>query len=177
MARPLFWAFATLIATGTPLAARAAELCQAQPQTPQRAAQSPGKPPAGKTEADKTPGRERRAHWWVDPKQRANLGITDQQSAAVEQIWQKNAPGLREIWNKLEKLEEELAALSADPKADEHAVLAKIDAVENIRAEGNKRRTLMIYRMNKVLSPDQQAKVKAMFEAREASRKLAPVSR
>ena len=44
-------------------------------------------------------------------------------------------------------------------------MIAQIDKVENLRAELNKGRTLMIYRMNKLLTPDQRAKVKAMYDA------------
>jgi Spy/CpxP family protein refolding chaperone len=107
----------------------------------------------------------------VDPQDRANLGITDQQSALVEQIWQKSLPGLREAREKLTKLEDALTQLTSTDGVDEAKVIAQIELVENVRADANKRRTLMIYRMHKVLTPEQRAKVKAMFEQREPQRR------
>jgi Spy/CpxP family protein refolding chaperone len=49
-----------------------------------------------------------------------------------------------------------------DDGAVEAAVTAQIEQTENTRAQYNKMRTLMIYRMNKVLNADQRAKVKAI---------------
>jgi Spy/CpxP family protein refolding chaperone len=164
MARPLSWAFAALLACSGP-AVQAAELCDGLQQ---RAGQPPAKPDPGRSgEKTEKPG-DRDGHprlkWWIDPALRGQLAITDQQSALVDQIWQKNAPALREIWAKLQKLEEALTQMTKDNSVDEAAVIAQIDKVETMRAEGNKRRTLMIYRMNKILTPDQRAKVRALFE-------------
>lgn len=64
----------------------------------------------------------------------------------------------------LEKLEATLAEMTQDDKVDETTVIAQIDKVEQMRAEANKRRTVMIYRMNKVLKPEQRAKVRALYE-------------
>lgn len=162
MARPLFWAFAGLLLASAPAAA-SDEICESTHQQQQKA----GQPPAGRSD---TPGgrgdrdgRGDRKKWWIDPKLRADLAITDQQSAAVEQIWQKSLPALREAREKLEKLDNTLSQMIADG-VDEAKVIAHIELVENTRADANKRRTLMIYRMNKVLTPDQRAKVRAMFE-------------
>ena len=161
MARPLYWAFAGLLLASAPAAA-SNEICDLTQQQ-KAAGQSPaGKtdPPGGRGDRD---GRGDRKHWWIDPKLRADLGITDQQSAAVEQIWQKSLPALREAREKLEKLDDALSRMIGDG-VDEAKVIAQIELVENTRADANKRRTLMIYRMNKVLTSDQRAKVKAMFE-------------
>jgi len=177
MARPIYWAFAALLAAGAP-AAGAAELCDAAQQ---RAGQvPPTKAEQGKTDKGQPPqNREgHRPRWWSDPKSRADFAITDQQSAAVEKIWQKNIETLRDTRAKLERLEEELALLTNANNADESAVIAKIEAVENMRADGNKRRTLMIYRMLKVLTPEQRVKVKALFEQpREPQRRFPSTSR
>jgi hypothetical protein len=59
-----------------------------------------------------------------------------------------------------------------DSNADETAIVAQIAVVESTRAELNKGRTLMIYRMNKLLSVDQRAKVKAMYDRREPNKRV-----
>lgn len=105
--------------------------------------------------------------WWVDPQDRASLNITDQQSALIEAVWQKSLPELRQGWQKLHALEDVLDQMIRN-SADEPAVIAQIDHVENTRAEMNKARQLMLYRMNRVLTPDQRDKLKAMHDRRES---------
>lgn len=105
--------------------------------------------------------------WWVDPQDRASLGISDQQSALIEAVWQKSLPQLRDGWQKLHALEDVLDQMIRN-SADEPAVIAQIDHVENTRAEMNKVRQLMLYRMNRVLTPEQRDKLKAMHDRRES---------
>jgi len=168
MARPLFWAFAGLLLASAPAAA-SDEICETALQQ-QKSAQQP---PAGRGDhggRGEGDSRGERKHWWIDPKLRADLGITDQQSTSVEQIWQKSLPSLREAREKLAKMDDTLSKMIADG-VDEAKVIAQIELVENTRAEANKARTLMIYRMNKVLKPEQRAKVKAMFEQNDPNRR------
>jgi Spy/CpxP family protein refolding chaperone len=167
MARQLLWVFAGLMLVST--SGRAAELCEA---TQQRA----GSPSTAKTKGDEQqrgdkdgshPGPKK---WWIDPQLRAELGITDQQSSTVDKVWQKSLPKLREARERLVKLEDALAQLLARDGDDEAAIAAQIDRVETVRSEGNKARTLMIYRMHRVLTVEQRAKVKAMMERRDDRR-------
>ena len=163
MARPLLWACAAALFLAAPAAA-AAEICNAsQQQAPQQ--QRGAQAPAGKSDRPgEHNGQPNRPKWWIDPKLRAELGISDQQSALVEQIWQKSTPKILEAREKLKQLEDTLAQLTRDESIDEAKIIAQIDQVEQMRAEANKRRTLMIYRMNKILKPDQRAKVEALFK-------------
>lgn len=107
-------------------------------------------------------------YWWKDTEDRATLGITDQQSAAIEAVWQKSLPELRDGWQKLHALEDTLDQMIRN-SADEPAVINQIDQVETTRAHLNEARQLMLYRMNRVLSPDQRDRLKAMHDRREAS--------
>jgi Spy/CpxP family protein refolding chaperone len=173
MTSHIAWVVAVLLLV--PASGRAAGLdaiCEREAQ--QRAAhpQAATKPDSAKPEkkADDKPGaRPERPKWWIEPKLRAELQITDQQSALVEKVWQKSAPALREGREKLIKLEEVLSKLT--DANDEAAVIAQSDTVEKLRAELNKGRTLMIYRMNQILTVDQRAKVKAMYEHNDQSRR------
>jgi Spy/CpxP family protein refolding chaperone len=120
------------------------------------------------------PGDQRsgqRPKWWIDQKLRADLGITDQQSVAVEAVWQKTLPALRDARVRLDQLEDALSAMTQRDGSDEAAVIAQIERVENTRAEANKSRTLMIYRMNKILTAEQRAKVKATYDRPEPPRR------
>jgi Spy/CpxP family protein refolding chaperone len=159
MARPLFWAFAGLLLASAPAGA-SDEICFLTQQQQQKAA---GQSQAGRDGRGDRDGRPERKKWWIDLKLRADLGITDQQSVAVDQIWRKSAPALGELRQKLEKLDNTLSQMIADG-VDEAKVVAQIEFVENMRADANKRRTLMIYQMHKLLTAEQRAKVRAMYE-------------
>jgi Spy/CpxP family protein refolding chaperone len=125
---------------------------------------------------DKPGGQDRRPpRWWADEPERTELGITDQQSAAIEQIWQQLSPRLKELRERLDQLEETMSQLIRDA-ADEAAVMAHVDKVESTRTEANKARVLMLYRMNRVLTPDQRIKLKALRDKRESSRRGPPSS-
>ncbi len=172
-ARPLAWIVVVLLLI--PIAGRAAGLhdvsfCEKDQPGQQRGGRPPGDAAKGDKPGDKgDKGSDHTPKWWIDPQLRAELGITDPQSAAVEQIWQKSLPALREGRQRLEKLEDALSQMT--DVGDEALVIVQIDKVENLRAELSKGRTLMIYRMNKVLTPDQRAKVKAMYARREPPRR------
>jgi Spy/CpxP family protein refolding chaperone len=161
MARNIAWVIAVLLLV--PASGRAAGLGETTVCEREQAPQQRGGQTAGAAQPDKDkPGNPRpeRVKWWIDAKRRAELGITDQQSALIESVWQKTLPVLREGRQKLDKLEDALSKLTDG--VDEAAVVAQSEKVENLRAELNKVRTLMIYRMDRILTADQRAKVKAM---------------
>jgi Spy/CpxP family protein refolding chaperone len=166
MARHIGWVFAILLLV--PTTGRAAGLRDDSICARDQAVQPHGGQPPHKDDQRGEPGQDRPGppKWWIDPKLRAELAVTDQQSAAVEQVWQKSLPALRDARERLSKLEDALSKMTGDA-SDEAAVVAQIERVENTRAELNKGRTLMIYRMHKLLTSDQRAKVKAMYDRRE----------
>src|SRR5262249_44387707 len=152
MVRYVAWALAALLLI--PAAGSAEALCE-KVQGQAKPGASAGQP-NGKPEQGHQPPK-----FWVDPKLKAELGITDQQSTAIEAIWQKGLPQRAETRSKLEKLEAQLDQMMLDASADEAAVIAQIDKVEAARTEASKARVLMLYRINKLLTPEQRAKVAA----------------
>lgn len=162
MARYLTWAFVALLLL--PAAGSAAELCRQPEPVPQQR-------PATADTRGQDSDRDRRQpppKWWVDEPLRTELGITDQQSAAVEQVWQQTIPKLREARQRLDQLEAQLSQMILNA-VDEATLVSQIDKVESTRADANKARMLMLYRMNRVLTPEQRVKVKAIFDKREAA--------
>jgi Spy/CpxP family protein refolding chaperone len=162
MARYSAWALAALLIL--PVYSRAEEACvrgQAQPAKPQQSTGQPStqqpQPQDAKNGGDQ--GHQRPPHWWIEPQLRQQLAITDGQSKSVEEIWQKSLPELRKLRTQLVALQDQVSKM-IDDGAAEAAVTAQIEQTENTRAQYNKMRTLMIYRMNKVLNADQRAKVK-----------------
>jgi Spy/CpxP family protein refolding chaperone len=168
MARQLAWALAALLLV--PAASSAAGTCDHQQPPDQRQAAAP----ADKGTGDRKPDQpHQRPKWWVEPKLRQEFGITDQQSAAIDAIWKKDYAMRVERNERLEKLEAVLSQMILSVP-DEAVINAQIDKVEAARSEANKSRVLMLYRINKVLKPEQRAKVdakaKAMREQRDRGR-------
>ena len=156
MARISAWALAALLML--PMYGRAADVCErSQPQQPRP--QQPSQPPQQDAKSGRGDQRQPPVHWWIDPQQRQQLGITDAQSKAVEEIWQKSLPDLRNLWHQLRTLEDQVSQMILDG-APEASVTAQIEQTERTRAQLNKGRTLMLYGMFKVLKPEQRAKVK-----------------
>jgi Spy/CpxP family protein refolding chaperone len=160
MARQLSWALVALLLIPIPAFSAAGDACEHPSNSAY--AQPPGPKPGGQ---DRRPPR-----WWADEPERTELGITDQQSAAIEQIWQKAFPRLKELRERLDQLEDTLSQMILDA-ADEAAIMAHVDTVESTRTEANKARVLMLYRMNRVLTPDQRIKLKALRDKRENARR------
>jgi Spy/CpxP family protein refolding chaperone len=121
--------------------------------------------------ADKSrDNRERRDRWKWWLYDRAELGITDKQSAEIDKIFESTMPQQRAKREELEKMEAVLQTMTTENKADVAVVAQQAEKVESLRAEMGKTRTVMLYRMNLLLSPDQRVKVKALIDKRNAER-------
>jgi Spy/CpxP family protein refolding chaperone len=122
---------------------------------------------------DQQPNDRNRHKWWQDPKLRAELNLTDVQAREVEEIFQSAVPRLRSLKQQLDQLEADLSRMIRERTADESTVAQQVDRVEATRSELSKARTLMLYRMHRILTADQNAKLKTMHdrERRDRDRK------
>jgi Spy/CpxP family protein refolding chaperone len=101
--------------------------------------------------------------WWKSEDTRRELGLTADQSARIDRLWQTTRPELRMEWEELERFESKLSML-IKKDADEAALARQIDRVETARANANKTRSLMLVQMMKVLTPDQRTRLSAMHD-------------
>lgn len=97
--------------------------------------------------------------WWLAAESRAAVGISDKQSAKIERIFASMIGDLRAEKAELERQEQELSRLLAADGTDEAVVIRAIDRVEAARSALAKTRTLMLYRMRRVLSPEQRVRL------------------
>jgi Spy/CpxP family protein refolding chaperone len=168
MARQFAWILAvTLVAT--PAVAAAETLCDTSAQAGQR-----------DEKKDSKQGDQRRPNsvkWWADTKYRAELGITDQQSSKIEQIFQQHIPAQRARYEELRRLEPALAKLIKEGAVDPSVIEREVDRVESLMAETRKARIIVLYRMERELTVDQRTRLKAMHDRREAERGKSDASR
>jgi Spy/CpxP family protein refolding chaperone len=108
------------------------------------------------------------SRWWKSEPIVSELVLTAEQSARIDQIWESTVPELREEWEQLDHLEAKLARM-IEESIDEAQLGRQIDRVETARANANKTRSLMLYRMRQVLTPEQRVRLK-VIQQRRASR-------
>ena len=172
MARQTIWALALFVtcAAGGSLPASAGQ--QVRPTTTPSGAARETKD--SKDNKDKPDDRERWKWWLYD---RAELGISDQQSRDINAIFESTLPKLRETRRELDKAEGEMARIIKEHKADLAVVSGQLDRLESARSLHNKTRTLMLYRMHLLLSSEQRTKLEALRARRDADRPPPPGSR
>ncbi len=105
--------------------------------------------------------------WWQSERFVQELRLTQEQSARIDEVFQSTWPALRAAKADLDRLETELSRLIAEGTASEAMVLRHIDRVEASRSAMGRTRSLMLYRMHRLLTADQRVKLKALYEAVE----------
>ena len=119
--------------------------------------------------AAKVPDDRERWKWWL--YDRAELGITDQQSKDINQIFESTLPKLRETRQEMERAEVELSQTIKEHRADLATISLLIDRVESARSQNTKLRVMMLYRIDLLLNADQRAKVHALRARQDAARR------
>jgi Spy/CpxP family protein refolding chaperone len=115
------------------------------------------------------PDERERRKWWL--YNRAELGITDQQSKEINTIFESTLPKLRETRQETERAEDELSRTIKEHKADLATISLLIDRVESARSQHTKLRVLMLYRIDQLLNREQRTKLEALRARQEAARK------
>ncbi len=102
--------------------------------------------------------------WWQMERFQKGLTLTPEQITRIEAIFQTAEPSLRAQKAALDKAEHRLSKVITDSKSDEAAVLQAAERVEATRAELSRTRTLQLFRMRRVLSDEQNTKMKEMHD-------------
>ena len=101
--------------------------------------------------------------WWKDAQFQRDLGLTPDQTAKIDAIFQSTISLLRQKKADLDRQEDELSLMIASG-ADESLVTRQVDKVESTRASMNKMRTLMLLHERQVLTPDQRVRLNKLHE-------------
>lgn len=108
-----------------------------------------------------------RFRWWKDDKFTRELSLSPDQGSRIEAVFQAAQPALRAQQRALSMLEDELSKLVHDARVEESEVDHFVAKVEAARADLAKTRTMMIYRIRRILTLEQHVKLQALFEERE----------
>ena len=102
--------------------------------------------------------------WWQNDRFQQELALTSEQVDRLEEIFQALQPTLKTQKETLDKYETKLSKVVSDPRADEALVLQAVERTEGARVELTKSRTLLTFRMGRILTSDQNVKLRALHE-------------
>lgn len=162
MARHIGWALVALVAAGTWTV-----LADSGPSTERPLAQAEradGRQEKSRENQDRRP-------WWKNPRDMAELGLTADQSAQIDKIFHVEMEKMKPMRQLVNELERGVDSTMRANTADIAAFARQVEHVEHKRAELNKTRTVMLYRMRTVLNAEQNVKIQALYDRREAERK------
>ena len=120
-------------------------------------------------QAPAQPSQSRGFAWWRTDQFQKNLGLSTDQVARIEAVFQTALPDLRRGRDELDRQEAELSRL-IEMNADEALVVKQVDKVEGIRSHLNKTRQLLLLHQRQLLTPEQRVKLKALFDQMQADR-------
>ncbi|MEO6212667.1 MAG: Spy/CpxP family protein refolding chaperone [Vicinamibacterales bacterium] len=163
MARHTGWALAAFMLVGS--AVEAVPDHASAPQADQQ---------RGQQKAEQKPDQHRGPWiWWKDDSARTELKLSAEQVAEIERIFQANMAKAKPLREEVNELEAALNQTMRANTAEISVVSQQVDKVESKRAELNKMRVLMLYRIHRVLSAEQNARFQAMVDRWESARKKA----
>jgi Spy/CpxP family protein refolding chaperone len=148
-----------VLVTASAVSANQTEAQQQPPPTPtrdQKQAHSPD---------------QNRWKWWINPDHRREIGITDTQSRQINEIFEAMMPGQRLKAREFRELEQAVAKLLKERVADVATVTQQVEKLEKLEAELDATRTVMLYRMNLVLTPEQSLRLDEFRKRRDENRR------
>jgi Spy/CpxP family protein refolding chaperone len=166
MASQMCWALAGLLTLGTAAPAAAAVCEQGSSQQGQKSA-----PREDRRDYREPFENHPRYAWWKDEKAIAAAGISTEQGAQIDRIFRETYEKTRPLREEVMQLQKALNQTIEANVADVGAFAKQVDKIETKRAELNKLRLVMLYGMHRVLTPEQNTKLLAYFEKREAERR------
>ena len=102
--------------------------------------------------------------WWQSERFQKELALTPEQITRIEGIYQTTEPMLRAQKQAIDRREEKLSKVIQDPKSDEAMLLQATDRLEAARNELSRTRTLMLFRIRRVLTDEQNVKLKEIHD-------------
>lgn len=115
-------------------------------------------------QAAATPAFAQGFKWWQTERFQKELKLTKEQITRIDGIFQASEPLLRAQKQAVDRREEKLTKVINDSKSDEAAVVQATDRLESARNELTRTRTLMLFRIRRVLDDEQLVKLNAMHE-------------
>jgi len=140
-----------------------------QAQAGQRATQA--SPPAGQT-APPSNGQQFSFswEWWKDDAVRKEMKLSDSQVRSISRLYDSRVRTLKPVAEELAKQRDILNKMTQERTADVPVYAIQVNHVEALRSEMNRTRTIMLYEIQKTLTPEQTQKLGEILERRRKAR-------
>lgn len=109
--------------------------------------------------------------WWQNERFQKTLALSSEQIGKLEEVFQAAMPSLRAQKRAFDKLEDELSQMVREARVEERELEEFVVRVEAARADLSKTRTLMLFRMHRTLSPEQNERLNRLFDEMERERR------
>lgn len=117
-----------------------------------------------RTESQNRDSQRSRLPFWKDPAVIKEVGLTPDQAKRIDTLWHDRWKEMTGRAEELKKQETELKRMIAARAVSADVVALQIDRVEAQRTMLYKSRTLMLYRMALVLTPEQNKGMQAIWD-------------
>ena len=119
------------------------------------------------------PGAEAqsRSKWWVSADVQQELQLSAGAVERIDDIFESVIPILRSGWDDFNRLEKTFDTLLQQDDVTEAQVAHELEHLEAARAELRKTRTMMLFRMRRVLTAEQWDKLEAYNKRRRDERR------
>ncbi len=101
-----------------------------------------------------------------DSKLAKEIGMTEEQSAALKKLFAASQDETKASREKMEKLAAQQAELLSQDAPDEAAVMAAVDALGAVRLQLAKQRMHQLLAAQKILTPEQRTKLRELMKSR-----------
>ncbi len=112
-----------------------------------------------------------RSKWWVSSEVQQELQLSADAVARIDDIFESVIPILRSGWHDFNRLEQAFEALLEKDDVTEAEVAHELEHLEAARAELRKTRTMMLFRMRRVLTAEQRSTLEAYTKRRREERR------
>lgn len=116
--------------------------------------------------------------WWNDADVQKELGLTPEKIERINSYYSRRNTELRPMVHEFFRQSAELEKMTRDRIADEGTYAMQVLRVESVRARLSESRTLMLYRISRELTPEQNQKLQTILDRRfDRNRNRTPTTR
>jgi hypothetical protein len=108
--------------------------------------------------------------WWKDDAVRKEMRLTDPQVRSISRLYDNRVRTLKPVAEELSKQRDVLDKMSQERTVDVPVYAIQVNHVEALRSEMNRTRTIMLYEIQKALTPEQTQKFREIVERRRKAR-------
>ena len=108
--------------------------------------------------------------WWKDDVVKKELALTDSQARSITRLYEERARQMKPHSDEFQKQLEELDKMTRERTVDVATYSIQVTRVEALRTELSKTRTVMLYSIYRMLTPEQYQKLRQIRDQRRSGR-------